>query len=358
MLSTKWQEFLKKVQELNLELAIDRPDVPRADVPRPKYQQLIESVLADIEQGTLTLGQQLPSISEWATTKGMAKVTVAKAYEDLRQRGVVRSQHGKGFYVASTNVRTPLNVLVIFDTLNAYKETLYDALKAALPADATMSVFFHHYNPEIFDTLIRNSLGQYNAYVVMPHFDTDVSDSVGLLPADKLLLLDQHLPTLAGDYMAVYQDFEQDIYNALTEAIDRLRHYQSLTLVLSKDHFQYIPATMLTGFRRFGEAHNFPCHVVDTYSNNLVQPGKAFLLFAERDLVAFLKQVDRAGLTLGQQVGLLSYDDTPIKEILAGGISVISTDFARMGQTAGELLTQRRREKIANPGGLILRKSL
>ena len=346
------------MQETALEHATDQLNVAQPDVARPKYQQLIESVLADIEQGTLALGQQLPSISEWASTKGVAKVTVAKAYEDLRQRGVVRSQHGKGFYVASTNVRASLNVLVIFDTLNAYKETLYDALKAALPADATMSVFFHHYNPTLFDTLIRNNLGQYNAYVVMPHFDTDVSEIVALLPADKLLLLDQHLPTLQSDYMAVYQDFEQDIYNALTAAIDRLRHYQSLTMVLSKDHFQYIPATMLTGFRQFGTAHNFPCHVVDTYSDNMVQPGNAFLLFADRDLVAFLKQVARAGLALGQQVGLLSYDDTPIKEILAGGISVISTDFAQMGQTAGELLTHRRREKIANPGGLILRNSL
>ncbi len=357
MLFGKWQEFLKKVQELTLEPSIDH-NIAQPDAARPKYQQLIETVLMGIEQGTLVLGQQLPSISEWASTRGVAKVTVAKAYEDLRQRGVIRSQHGKGFYVASTSVRTSLNVLVIFDTLNAYKETLYDALKAALPADATISVFFHHYNPEIFETVIRNNLGQYNAYVVMPHFDTDVSDIVGLLPADKLLLLDQHLPTLPGDYMAVYQDFDQDIYNALTTAIDRLRHYQSLTLVLAKDHFQYVPATMLTGFRRFAQVYNFPCQIADTYSDDMVQVGSAFLLFAERDLVAFLKQVDRAGLTLGQQVGLLSYDDTPIKEILAGGISVISTDFAQMGRTAGELLTQRRREKIANPGGLLLRKSL
>lgn len=336
------------MQEISIE--------PTAD--QPKYQQLIETVLNGIERGTLILGQQLPSISEWASTKGVAKVTVAKAYEDLRQRGVVRSQHGKGFYVASTSVRTSLNILVVFDTLNAYKETLYDALKTALPTDVTMSVFFHHYNPDLFETLIRNSLGRYNAYVVMPHFDSDVSDIVALLPADKLLLLDQNLPTLSGDYMAVYQNFEQDIYDALTAAIDRLRQYRKLTLVLAKDHFQYVPATTLTGFRRFGQDCDFSCNVVDTYSDELVQPGEAFLLFADRDLVAFLKQVNRAGLSLGQEVGLLSYDDTPMKEILAGGISIISTDFAQMGQIAGELLTQHRRAKIANPGGLILRNSL
>ena len=325
---------------------------------QPKYQQLIETVLTGIQQGSLVLGQQLPSISEWASVQGVAKVTVAKAYEDLRQRGVVRSQHGKGFYVASTNVRTSLNVLMLFDTLNAYKETLYDELKAALPADASLSVFFHHYNPAVFETLVRNNLGRYNAYVLMPHFDIDVTDIVALIPTDKLLLLDQALPTLPGDYSAVYQNFGGDIYKALTTAFERLQHYQSLTLVQSKDRFQYIPAETLAGFRQFGQDFQFPCRIVASYSDALVKPGDAFLFFADRDLVAFLKQVDRLGLTLGQQVGLLSYDDTPMKEILAGGISVISTDFAQMGHTAGQLLTHRRREKIVNPGGLILRNSL
>ncbi|QHV97852.1 GntR family transcriptional regulator [Spirosoma endbachense] len=325
---------------------------------QPKYQQLIETVLLNIEQGTLELGQQLPSISEWASMQGVAKVTVAKAYEDLRQRGVVRSQHGKGFYVASTSVRTSLNILVIFDTLNAYKETLYDALKAALPDDATLSVFFHHYNPAVFETLIRNNLGRFSAYVLMPHFDTDVSDIVALIPPEKLLLLDQNLPNLSGDFSAVYQDFEQDIYSSLSSAFERLKHYQRITLVLSKDRFQYVPASLLAGFERFGEEFNFPTRIVNTYSGKLIEPGEAFLLFADRDLVDFLKEIARLDLPLGQQVGLLSYDDTPMKEILAGGISVISTDFALMGQTAGQLLATRRREKIANQGGLTLRNSL
>jgi len=335
-----------------------QPTLVDQSADQPKYQQLIESVLTNIELGTLELGQQLPSISEWASTQGVAKVTVAKAYEDLRQRGVVRSQHGKGFYVASTNVRSTLNVLVIFDTLNAYKETLYDSLKAALPDDATLSVFFHHYNPTVFETLVRNNLGRFNAYVLMPHFESDVSEVVALIPADKLLLIDQILPTLSGEYTAVYQDFEQDIYQALLAALDRLKQYCGLTLVQSKDWFQYIPAATLTGFRRFGKDYDFPCQIVESYSDTLVKSGEAFLLFADRDLIAFLKQVDRLGLTLGQQIGLLSYDDTPMKEILAGGISVISTDFAQMGQTAGQLLTNRQRDKITNPGGLTLRNSL
>ncbi|RAK02730.1 substrate-binding family protein [Larkinella arboricola] len=335
------------------------PDLqPQAVSGQPKYQQLIESVLTAIEHGTLAHGQQLPSISELAGTQKVAKVTVAKAYEELRQRGIIRSHHGKGFYVTSTDVRAPLNVLVIFDTLNAYKETLYDALKAALPPDTALSIFFHHYNPQVFENLIRNGVGHYNAYVIMPHFDEDVSAIVDVLPKDKLLLIDQALPQLEGSYAAVYQDFEHDIYQALMTALPTLRKYRKLTMVQSRARFQYIPSGTLAGFKRFGETAGMECTVVDDYSDDLVQPGEAYLLFADRDLIQFIKYVHRMNWRLGREVGLISYDDTPMKEILAGGITVISTDFARMGQTAGQLLAKRSRVQLANPGGLILRRSL
>jgi DNA-binding transcriptional regulator YhcF (GntR family) len=328
------------------------------DTNQPKYRQLIDAVLSSIEQGRLVLGQQLPSINELAGQHGVAKVTVTKAYEALRQRGIVLARHGKGFYVATTDVRTPLNVLVIFDTLNAYKETLYDSLKAALPTDTTLNVFFHHYNRALFESLIRNNLGRYNAYVVMPHFTDDVTELVGLIPADKLLLLDQHLPTLNGDFTAVYQDFEQDIHTALMAASARLRHYKKLTLILSEDRFQYIPTGILAGFQRFSQDAGSACEVVDNYRDELIQSGEAFLLFAEHDLIAFIKRANQMKWALGQDVGLMAYDDTPVKEILAGGITVISTDFARMGQLAGQLLSSRKRVKLANPGGLIWRQSL
>jgi DNA-binding transcriptional regulator YhcF (GntR family) len=328
------------------------------EIEQPKYQQLIDSVLAGIEQGTLAVGQQLPSINEVAGKQGVAKVTVAKAYEQLRQRGIVQARHGKGFYVATADVRGPQNILLLFDTLNAYKETLYDALKAALPAHTTLTIYFHHYDRNLFESLIRSSTGRYTAYVVMPHFNEDVTDLIGLIPPDRLLLIDHILPALKGDFSAVYQDFEQMTYQALLNLSDRLPHYDSLTMIRANDHFQHIPGTLLAGFQHFALEGVIRCKIVDNYHDELVRPGAAFLIFAERDLIALLRQTDRLGLRVGEDVGLISYDDTPVKEILAGGITTISTDFAQMGRTAGQLLTSRQRMQIANPGGLIRRNSL
>jgi DNA-binding transcriptional regulator YhcF (GntR family) len=53
---------------------------------KPKYQQLIEYIIDSIENGRLARGQQLPSINEVAQNFGMARMTVTKAYDELRER--------------------------------------------------------------------------------------------------------------------------------------------------------------------------------------------------------------------------------------------------------------------------------
>ncbi|HRH59114.1 MAG TPA: hypothetical protein PL045_00980 [Chitinophagaceae bacterium] len=86
-----------------------------------------------------------------------------------------------------------LNIFVLFDTFNAYKEILYQAFKTALPQDARCSIFFHHYDISQFGHLIHNSIGKYNFYVIMPHFDKDVSNIINIIPKEKLLLLDKNI---------------------------------------------------------------------------------------------------------------------------------------------------------------------
>ena len=39
--------------------------------------------------------------------------------------------------------------------------------------------------------------------------------------------------------------------------------------------------------------------------------------------------------TLGKEIGVISYNETPLKDLL--GITVISTDFNQMGATAADL---------------------
>lgn len=324
----------------------------------PKYQQILNEVVASIERGTLTYGQQLPSITELSSWQNVAKVTVAKAYEDLRKLGVIQSRHGKGFYVSNTEVKSQLNIFLLFDTLNAYKETLYFALKDGLPDNTKLSIFFHHYDIELFESLIVSNLSNYNFFIIMPHFNEDVSEIMSRIPKDQLMIIDKNVPELIGDYAAVYQDFESDIYAGLTLGLQSLKKYEKLTLVLSKGHFQFVPDGIIRGFRRFGKDHDLDCDIAETYDPSIVRKGEAFLIFTDRDLIDFIKKVNQQKWTLGRDIGLISYDDTPMKEILEGGITVISTDFESMGQTLSTLVSTREKSKIANPSNLIRRSSL
>ncbi len=63
-------------------------------------------------------------------------------------------------------------------------------------------------------------------------------------------------------------------------------------------------------------------------------------------------------LKIGKDVGIISYNETPLKEILLDGITVITTDHGFMGETAARLILNDSVEKIKNPFSFIRRKSL
>jgi len=324
----------------------------------PKYRQIVQSITDSIERGTLKKGQQLPSINKMATINSTAKETIAKAYAELREKGIIIAMHGKGFYIAKTKIKVKLNIFVLFDTFNAYKEVLYAALINALPSDTQFSIFFHHYNVRQFAELIKNNLGNYNFYIIMPHFDTDVSEILRLMPRHKLLLLDKDASGFKDSYAAVYQDFENDILNCLQDGVSLIKKYKKFHLIVGKKHFQYVPAGIIKGFKLFLKKENIKGSVIDNLDVKNLKADEAYLVFTDTDMVQFIKHCEIMKWKPGKDIGLISYDDTPIKEILLGGVTVITTDFELMGKTAGELIVGKRMERIANPARMIKRKTL
>ena len=86
--------------------------------------------------------------------------------------------------------------------------------------------------------------------------------------------------------------------------------------------------------------------------------GKAIVTVMEDDLIPILENVLEQNFQLGKDVGLISYNETPIKRLLFSGISTISTDFELMGQTAADLIKSNSKQQIENPFNLITRSSI
>ena len=74
----------------------------------PVPAQVAADIEADIEAGALAPDTRLPSESELATQYGVARVSVRRAIEKLREAGKVVTVHGRGTYVAQKqNSRLP-----------------------------------------------------------------------------------------------------------------------------------------------------------------------------------------------------------------------------------------------------------
>jgi DNA-binding LacI/PurR family transcriptional regulator len=63
-------------------------------------------------------------------------------------------------------------------------------------------------------------------------------------------------------------------------------------------------------------------------------------------------------LTLAKDVGIISYNDTLLKELVEGGITTISTDFNAMGKRLAEMILNKEQSQIENVNDLIIRNSL
>ena len=67
----------------------------------PFYRQIIEQVKSGIAQGSLTPGQQLPTVRQLSVDLSVNPNTVIRAYRQLEIEGVLETHQGSGTYVGS-----------------------------------------------------------------------------------------------------------------------------------------------------------------------------------------------------------------------------------------------------------------
>src|SRR5690606_39187089 len=157
---------------------------------------------------------------------------------------------------------------------------------------------------------------------------------------EKVFYIDNMVPDLAAR-SAVYQDLRMDIYEVLSEASNCLRCYQKLILVYPRKAVYLYLSRIRTGFQQICADFDFQFEILDQiYADMELQSRDAYIIIEENDLVALVKQIRDRNLTMGKDIGVISYNDTPLKDLL--GITVISTDFDAMGETAAYMIQSRK----------------
>jgi DNA-binding LacI/PurR family transcriptional regulator len=183
-----------------------------------------------------------------------------------------------------------------------------------------------------------------------------VLETLRRIPEDKLLILDNYLPELKRDVASVYQDFKMDLYEALKEGHSVLKRYEKLILVYPRETIYPYPVEILNGFKKYCADFDFDFEVLDEIDQEMELRAKdAYIIIEETDLVSLVKQVRDKKFSMGKDIGIISYNDTPLKELL--GITVISTDFQVMGETAAYMILKKKKELVRNVFHFINRKS-
>ncbi len=325
---------------------------------KPKYLQIAEAIVAEIEEGKLTLNDRLPSVNQLSEMAQVSRETVFKALNHLSEKGIVQSANRKGYYVMKTDVIGHLRIFFLLDKFTIFKEEMFQAFQQTIGEHGEVDIYFHHHNLNLFRSLIKQNLAQYTHFALVTYFKEDIGDIIGMIPPHKLLILDSYERNIKGDSYMVYQDFSRDIMQSLDELGDRLKHYQRIIAIAPGSLYHAEP--VLEGLKAFSEKTGFPTQILPSLNPRDFRKGDVYITLTsyDQELVQIIKLCREKDYTIGEDVGIISHNDTPVKEVLAGGITVISTDFTHMGKKAAELLLEKNAQVFANPTRLIRRSSL
>ena len=70
----------------------------------PPYEQIRSQLAADVDTGALQPGDRLPTVRRLAEDLGVAANTVARAYRELEQAGVIETRGRAGSFVTGDQV--------------------------------------------------------------------------------------------------------------------------------------------------------------------------------------------------------------------------------------------------------------
>lgn len=314
-------------------------------------KQLADTIGQAISLNEFKAGDPLPSINCLAAKYKVSRDTVFKALMDLRERGLIDSTPGKRYYVTARLK----NILLLLDEYSPFKDVFYNSFIRQLSLHYKVDLLFHQYNERLFNTIIRESVGRYNKYIVMNFDNERLSKHFTKIDSSKLLLLDFGKFD-KEDYFYLCQDFDEAYYEALLSLKDRLVKYNKLVMLFSKSSKH--PQSSKEHFVRFCSDHHFTYEFIEDTDKLVIEKGSVYITTRQQDVVAVIKQGRLKSLKCGNEFGLLAYNDIPSYEVIDDGITALTIDWSLMGRKAAEFVVHNRPLQEYLPTEVILRNSL
>lgn len=248
---------------------------------------------------------------------------------------------------------------MIFNKLSAHKKIIYDSIISTLGEKAAIDFYIYNNDFSLFKKLLTERKGDYTHFVIIPHFlegGENAYELINQIKDSDIILLDKKIPGILGNYGAIYENFENDIFDALFQAIPKLEKYETIKIIFPS--YTYFPKEILYGFINFCRKYAYNYSVVHDISNEPINMGEAYINLMEDDLVILLEKIQGTNLKIGKDIGIISYNETPMKRFILNGITTISTNFAQMGETTARMILNNELTIEEVPFTLTLRPSL
>ncbi len=329
---------------------------------QPKYRQIVNSVIKSLEDKHIQPGDRLPSSNQFCGIFHVARDTVIKAINELKSLGVITSRPGKGYYLSHSEPQRRRNVFLLFDSFNSFKEDLYNSFLYHIGENINTDIFFHHMNQRVFQRTIDDNSGLYTDYVIMPTTEKETAEILHSLDQyGNVFILDQGIDEFGNQFPSVCQDFKNGIYASLISGLQRIRKYQSVSLVITIHQNQSsknICAHIIDGFKAFCHESGLASNILSSVNEEVILPGTCYFVHEDTELEKLVLTTRRKGLIPGRDIGIISFNETPLKKIVANGIATISVDYAKYGFLLADMVLNNRKEHLINEMKLILRDSL
>ncbi|WP_299064237.1 GntR family transcriptional regulator [uncultured Polaribacter sp.] len=333
----------------------------------PKYIQIIDCIVNNISKGQFKIGDKMPSMSKLSKEFYISKDTVERAYRVLKKRRIIITIQGKGTYIAETRAISKPKILFLVNKLSPYKIKVYNSFLEQLEDSSIVDIHSYHCDETLFLELMKKYESSYDYYVIMPHFRTKnllhvsttdkVTEVIKKIPKENLVLLDNSDHKIEGDFNEVYQDYKNDVIDALNKGNKSIAKYNTITIVYPKTSFYPYPKSILEGFKQYCAQNSFKFKIIEEVTlQTSIAPKNLFITLVDNDLVKIVNKIKSSKYKLGKDIGVISYNDSPLKQLL--GITVISTNFSSMGKEAARMIFEKKKEKVQIPVNFINRESL
>jgi DNA-binding transcriptional regulator YhcF (GntR family) len=325
-----------------------------AEVPSySKHDRLVQGIINAIDEKLLVTDEMLPSINTMIRELKFSRDTVVKAYQELINRGLVGSTRGRGYYITNGNTGQTLQVALLMYNMDTFEEQFYRSFRSQLGPNVHLNVYFHHGNIDICETILTQIKGKYGMYVVAPIPHPRTRALLEGIPRQRFLMVDR-FESMEGEYNHITQEFERSSYRIFMELAPVIREFGEIVFYHCADSLD--PKEIVASFRKFLKDARVKGKIIPEFKPGSLEKGKVYFTLDNFALFAMLKECKARKLKPGKDLGILSHNDEPAKELI--GVTTWSSDFSLMGKKAGDFVMTRQPVRETMPMVLWRRNTL